>query len=44
LDAEEIEQGEWFTPQQVADWMKDRPQDFASALLVIWPKAIAFQQ
>ena len=44
LDAEEIEQGGWFTPQQVADWMKDRPQDFASALLVIWPKAIAFQQ
>src|SRR5690242_21851286 len=41
LDPEEIEQGGWFTPQQVAQWMKERPQDFASALLVIWPKVIA---
>jgi isopentenyldiphosphate isomerase len=34
----EIEQGDWFTPAEVARWMQERPQDFASALLLIWRK------
>ena len=36
LHPEEIECGDWFAPEEVSRWMRDRPQDFASALLVIW--------
>jgi isopentenyldiphosphate isomerase len=38
LCPDEIERGDWFTPDRVTRWMADRPQDFATALLVIWPK------
>jgi isopentenyldiphosphate isomerase len=38
LNADEIETGEWFAPEQVNRWMKERPEEFASALLVIWRK------
>ncbi len=40
LAPEEIERGGWFAPAEVSRWMAERPQDFASALLVIWQKAI----
>jgi len=36
LNPDEIERGDWFAPEQVSRWMKERPQDFASALLLIW--------
>ena len=36
LHPEEIERGDWFAPEEVSRWMRDRPQEFASALLVIW--------
>ena len=36
LNTEEIERGGWFTPAEVTRWMGERPQDFASALLLIW--------
>lgn len=32
----EIERGEWFSPESVSRWLKDRPQDFASAFARIW--------
>jgi len=38
LDPDEIERGGWFAPGEVTRWMAERPQDFASALLVIWKK------
>jgi isopentenyldiphosphate isomerase len=38
LDPDEIERGGWFAPEEVTRWMAERPQDFASALLVIWQK------
>jgi isopentenyldiphosphate isomerase len=38
LHPEEIECGGWFAPVEVTRWMADRPEDFASALLVIWTK------
>ena len=38
LDPEEIERGGWFAPAEVTRWMADHPEDFASALLVIWRK------
>jgi 8-oxo-dGTP pyrophosphatase MutT (NUDIX family) len=36
LNPDEIERGGWFAPGKVTRWMKERPQDFASALLLIW--------
>lgn len=41
LHPEEIDEGGWFTPAEVTRWMKDRPQDFASALLLIWRRVNA---
>jgi hypothetical protein len=41
LHPEEIERGGWFAPGTVNRWMKERPQEFASALLAIWPKVLA---
>jgi len=38
LHPEEIDEGGWFKPTEVTRWMKERPQDFASALLVIWKR------
>jgi isopentenyldiphosphate isomerase len=38
LHPEEIERGDWFAPDVVARWMNERPSEFASALLVIWPR------
>jgi len=38
LHPEEIERGEWFAPEYVTRWIEERPQDFASALIVIWRK------
>lgn len=41
LHPEEIECGDWFVPEEVTRWMNERPHDFASALLVIWPRVLA---
>ena len=38
LHPEEIETGAWHTPAQVTEWVETRPQDFASAFVVIWKK------
>jgi isopentenyldiphosphate isomerase len=39
LHPEEIERGVWFAPDEISRWMKEKPDEFASALLVIWPRA-----
>lgn len=36
LHPEEIERGDWFEPDQVSEWIKSRPQDFASGFARIW--------
>ena len=36
LNADEIERGGWFAPEEVTRWMTEQPQDFASALRLIW--------
>jgi isopentenyl-diphosphate delta-isomerase type 1 len=36
LHPEEIESGGWFAPDEVSRWMRDRPPDFASGLVLIW--------
>jgi isopentenyldiphosphate isomerase len=41
LHPEEIERGEWFSRDHVTKWINDRPDDFASALIVIWRKFLA---
>jgi isopentenyldiphosphate isomerase len=36
LDLTEIERGQWFSPAEISSWIQRRPQEFASAFLVIW--------
>ena len=36
LHPEEIERGDWFEPAHISAWMNERPDEFASALLLIW--------
>ena len=36
LHPEEIERGEWFSPEHITRWIGERPQDFASAFRHIW--------
>jgi len=38
LDPEEIERGEWVTPEAVTRWIVEKPEDFASAFRLIWKK------
>jgi len=38
LHPDEIERGGWFTKEEVTGWMRERPEDFATALLLIWRK------
>ncbi len=38
LHPEEIDAGDWFSPEQVSKWMAEKPEEFASALLFIWHK------
>lgn len=38
LHPDELERGDWFEPAEVTRWMKEQPEDFASALLLIWRK------
>jgi 8-oxo-dGTP pyrophosphatase MutT (NUDIX family) len=44
LQPDEIERGDWFAAEAVTDWMAQRPQDFATALLVIWKRMSADQR
>jgi isopentenyldiphosphate isomerase len=43
LHPEEIECGDWFAPADVTLRMAERPQDFATALLLIWGKVVREQ-
>jgi isopentenyl-diphosphate Delta-isomerase len=36
LHPEEIETGGWFWPDEVTQWIAERPQDFAPSLICIW--------
>jgi len=38
LHPDEIETGAWFAPAAVTRWVNERPQDFASAFVLIWKK------
>ena len=36
LHPEEIERGGWFQPAEISRWMEEKPDEFASALILIW--------
>ena len=36
LHPDEIETGAWFAPDAVTKWVNEKPQDFASAFVLIW--------
>jgi len=38
LHPDEIERGDWFTPEQITQWIAERPQELASSLRLIWGK------
>lgn len=39
LQADEIECGDWFAPDEIDRWVAERPGDFASAFVLLWPRA-----
>jgi len=41
LHPEEIERGDWFAPEFVSRWIAEKPQEFASAFVLIWKKLAA---
>ncbi len=43
LQPEEIETGDWFTPEKVSRWTTEKPGDFATAFVLIWKKYWAAQ-
>ena len=38
LNPDEIDCGGWFSPDQLTQWIAEKPEEFASALIVIWEK------
>ena len=36
LDPDEIDAGDWFAPERVAQWIKEKPEEFAPAFMLIW--------
>ena len=44
LHPQEIERGEWFKPEFVTKWVAERPQDFASAFVLIWKKVMSREE
>lgn len=40
LNQEEIERGDWFSTEEVTRWLTKRPEEFASALTVIWTRIL----
>jgi len=38
LNADEIERGDWFTPEEVTRWAAEKPHEFASAFLLLWQR------
>jgi isopentenyldiphosphate isomerase len=41
LHPDEIETGGWFAPEKVTSWIAERPEDFATAFVLIWGMFLA---
>ena len=41
LHPDEIDAGDWFAPDAVTKWVNEKPEDFASAFVLIWKKFLA---
>jgi isopentenyldiphosphate isomerase len=41
LNQQEIDGGAWFSPAELSDWIRRRPEDFATAFLTIWQRIAA---
>jgi isopentenyl-diphosphate delta-isomerase len=39
LQVDEIERGDWFSPDEIDRWLAERPHEIAPALLYLWPLA-----
>jgi isopentenyl-diphosphate delta-isomerase type 1 len=44
LHPEEIERGDWFTPAHVTRWVREQPEDFAPAFVLLWESFSCFEQ
>jgi isopentenyl-diphosphate Delta-isomerase len=40
LHPDEIETGGWFSPDQVSQWIKEKPHELATAFVFIWNKCV----
>ena len=40
LHPEEIETGDWFAPEFVTQWVKAKPDEFASCFVLLWGKIL----
>ena len=40
LHPEEIERGDWFAPEAVTEWVRQKPEEFASAFRLIWQRLV----
>ena len=38
LHPDEIEKGDWFAPNYVSQWIKEKPHEFAPAFMFIWKR------
>jgi isopentenyl-diphosphate delta-isomerase type 1 len=38
LHPDEIEAGDWFAPERVSRWIEEKPEEFASAFVLIWKR------
>ncbi len=44
LHPDEIETGGWFAPAAVTKWADEKPEDFASAFVLLWKRFLAVAQ
>ena len=44
LQEEEVADGGWYTPQEVDDWIRTKPADFASGFVLVWERYGPFRQ
>jgi len=36
LHPDEIDRGDWFTPEQISKWIAEKPQEFTRSFVLIW--------